>query len=95
MPHCGIIQGCPSIYTCKQLYVINFLFFDNLTIVLYPEHHYYLLQTIMSSNNAPVCNRVYGYLRLSFISACNSYIRIKPFKDCKILINMVLQQLKS
>ena len=53
-------------YTYKQLYVISFLFFDNLVIVSGTT-----LQAIMSPDNAPVHNRVYGYLRLS---TCVSYI---------------------
>ena len=56
-------------YTYKQLYVINFLFFDNLAIVSRTTL-YYLLQAIMSPNNAPMCNRHSGYLRISFVSTC-------------------------
>ena len=35
MPQCGIVQECATIFMCtyKQLYVISFLFFDNLAVV--------------------------------------------------------------
>ena len=68
MPQCGIIRY--YFYTCKQLYVISFLFFDTID----PEQHHYLLQAITLSDNALVCNRVYGYLKLCFISTCVSYV---------------------
>ena len=72
MPQCSsIIQGCTTIFIIihKQLYVISFLFFDNLAIV-----SRITLQVITSPDNTSVCNRHNGYLRLSFISICVCYI---------------------
>ena len=60
------------LYAYKQLYVISFLFFDNLAIV----SRMILLFTASDNvicDNSSVCNRVYGYLRLSFMSTCVSY----------------------
>ena len=58
--------------TYKQLYIISFLFFNNLAIV--SRMTLLQLQAIMLPNNAPVHNRVYIYLRLLFISMYVSYI---------------------
>ena len=51
---------------------MSFLFFDNLAIV--SRMTLLLLQAITSSDNAPVLNRVYSYLRVSFISMCVCYV---------------------
>ena len=58
-------------YTYKQLYAMSFLFFDNLAIV---TRRTLLLQTIMSPHNDPGHYRYSGYLRISFITTCISYI---------------------
>ena len=65
-------------------YAFSVQCFENATIVAYAglrvnnlailSTTLILLQTITSLNNSPVHKRVYGYLRLSFINACVSYV---------------------
>ena len=59
-----LFEGVLLFYVYKQLYVINYLFFDNIAIVSRMPLLFTASENI--AQYSPVGNRVYGYLRLSF-----------------------------
>ena len=94
MPQCNI-WGCATIlYIHTSSYVASYSLIIQL---LYPEQHYYLLQPILSPHNASVHNRVYDYLRLSFISTCVSYVLniLSVIFPLYLLVTTWIQSIKS
>ena len=73
---------------------MRFLLFDNLAITSRTT----LLFTVNNNviQNASVRNRIYGYLRLSFISMCVSYVfNILPVKfPLYLLVTTQIQLIK-